>query len=217
MGLMVSSGKLLIGQGLSLWPDRVEALIQHEVGTHVLTYVNGAAQPFLQLARGFADYDELQEGLGVLAEYLAGGLNAARMRLLAARVVAVHCRDGGATFVETFRRLHQDHGFGAYTAFGITARVFEGGGFTRDMIYLRGLVERGGVPPRRRRAGAAVRRARSPPATWTSSRSSRERGVLRPIPLLPRFLELALRPGSAEGAAGRAPRPRHGHPSGGGA
>jgi len=189
MGLMVSSGKLLIGQSLSLWPDRVEALIQHEVGTHVLTYVNGAAQPFLQLARGFAHYDEMQEGLGVLAEYMAGGLNAPRMRLLAARVLAVDSVMEGATFVDTFRRLHRDHGFGAYTAFGITARVHEGGGFTRDMIYLRGLVDvveylRDGGDLEPLYVGKIAARH------LDVMQEFRERGVLRPTPLLPRFLEM---------------------------
>lgn len=189
MGLMVSSGRLLVGSELSLWPDRVEALIQHEVGTHVLTYVNGAAQPFLQLSRGFADYDELQEGLGVLAEYLVGGLNAPRMRLLAGRVLAVHaCMEGG-TFVDTFRRLHEEHGFGAYTAFGITARVFEGGGFTRDMIYLRGLV---GVVEYLRDGGPLepLYVGKIAPRHLDVMRELTERGVLRPIPLLPRFLDL---------------------------
>jgi uncharacterized protein (TIGR02421 family) len=188
MGLMVSSGKLLIGEGLALWPDRVEALIQHEVGTHVLTWVNGAAQPFLQMARGFASYDELQEGLGVLAEYLAGGLNEARMRLLAARVVAVHCVMEGASFVDTFRKLHQDHGFGPYAAFGITARVHESGGFTRDMIYLRGLIEvvehlRDGGELEPLYVGKIAARH------LDVVQEFRERGVLRPTPLLPRFLD----------------------------
>jgi uncharacterized protein (TIGR02421 family) len=188
MGLMVSSGKLLIGRELSLWPDRVEALIQHEVGTHVLTFVNGAAQPFLQLSHGFADYDELQEGLGVLAEYLVDGLNGPRMRLLAARVVAVHCLLEGGTFVDTFRRLHQDHGFGAYTAFGIVARVYEGGGFTRDMIYLRGLV---GVVEYLRDGGELepLYVGKIAARHLDVMQEFRERGVLVPTPLMPRFLE----------------------------
>jgi uncharacterized protein (TIGR02421 family) len=187
MGLMVSSGKLLVGESLSLWPDRVDALLQHEVGTHVLTYVNGAAQPFLQLSRGFADYDELQEGLGVLSEYLVGGLNSPRIRLLAARVVAVHARMEGASFVEAFRRL-RDHGFGAYTAYGIVARVYEGGGFTRDMIYLRGLVE---LIEYLRDGGALepLYVGKIAPRHLEVIAEFQERGVLRPTPLLPRFLE----------------------------
>ena len=188
VGLMVSSGRLLIGTGLGLRPARVDALLQHEVGTHVLTYVNGAAQPFRQLAHGFADYDELQEGLGVLAEYLVGGLDQGRMRLLAARVVAAHCRIEGAGFVETFRRLRQDHGFGARTAFDIVARVYQSGGFTRDIIYLRGLVGvvehiRAGLELEPMYIGKIAARH------LDLMREFRERGVLRPMPLLPRFLD----------------------------
>ncbi|NIP80379.1 MAG: DUF1704 domain-containing protein [Gemmatimonadetes bacterium] len=188
VGLMVSSGRLLIGRGLALRPRRVEALLQHEVGTHVLTYVNGAAQPFLQLAHGFADYDELQEGLGVLAEYLVGGLDAARMRLLAARVVAVECRLGGASFVETFRRLHGDHGFTPRTAFDIATRVYQSGGFTRDVIYLRGLV---GVVEHLREGGALepLYVGKIAARHVAIVRELQERGVLKPAPLVPRFLE----------------------------
>lgn len=188
VGLMVSSGKLLVGRGLALAPDRVEALLQHEVGTHVLTYVNGASQRFLQLARGFAGYDELQEGLGVLAEYLVGGLTPSRMRLLAARVIAVHCRIGGAGFVEAFRRLHDDHGLTARGAFDVATRVYQSGGFTRDIIYLRGLVElveylRDGGPLEPLYIGKIAARH------LEVVQELRERGVLGPAPLLPRFLE----------------------------
>src|SRR5690606_5144205 len=38
IGLMVSQGVLYIGENATIAEDRVEALIQHEVGTHVLTY-----------------------------------------------------------------------------------------------------------------------------------------------------------------------------------
>jgi uncharacterized protein (TIGR02421 family) len=188
VGLMVSSGRLLIGQGLSLHADRVEALLQHEVGTHILTFVNGSAQPFEQLARGFADYDELQEGLGVLAEYLVGGLTRSRLRLLAARVVTVDCLVHGAGFVEAFRRLRDDHGFSARGAFDIVTRVYAGGGFTRGLIYLRGLRQvveylRDGGPLEPLYVGKIA--ARHLPAI----QELRERDVLAPTPLLPAFLD----------------------------
>lgn len=188
VGLMVSSGKLLIGQSLALAPERVDALLQHEVGTHVLTFVNGAAQPFVQLSRGLADYDELQEGLGVLAEYLVGGLTAARLRLLAARVLAVDSRLQGAEFVETFRQLNRDHAFSPRTAFDVSVRVHQCGGFTRDMIYLRGLVRlveylRDGGELEPLYVGKIAARH------LEAMRELRERGVLRPTPLLPRFLD----------------------------
>lgn len=139
-GLMVSRGDLLIGETLRLSPSRVQALLHHEVGTHVLTYYNGLQQPLHQLATGLAGYDELQEGLAVLAEYLVGGLNAMRMRVLAGRVLAAHSVESGADFMETFRLLHNDHDFTAWSAFDIAERVHQAGGFTRDLIYLRGLL-----------------------------------------------------------------------------
>ncbi|HUF49355.1 MAG TPA: tyrosine/phenylalanine carboxypeptidase domain-containing protein [Longimicrobiales bacterium] len=140
MGLMVSRGDLLVSSRLALRPQRVEALLHHEVGTHVLTYLNGRAQPLCQLYTGLAGYDELQEGLAVFAEYLAGGLDKARMRLLAARVLAAHSVEHGADFVETFRLL-LERGFRRGTAFDVAERVQQAGGFTRDLIYLRGLLQ----------------------------------------------------------------------------
>src|SRR5690606_21379153 len=68
--LMVSRGNLLVPRELKVPAFRVEALIQHEVGTHVLTYFNGKSQPFQQFYLGLAGYDGLQEGIAVLAEYL---------------------------------------------------------------------------------------------------------------------------------------------------
>jgi uncharacterized protein (TIGR02421 family) len=140
VGLMVSRGNLLIGESLSLRPARVDALLHHEVGTHVLTYYNGRAQPLRQLCTGLAGYDELQEGLAVLAEYLTGGLDAMRLRLLAARVLAVHSVEQGADFMETFRLIRDGHDFSAGAAFDVAERVHASGGFTRDVIYLRGLL-----------------------------------------------------------------------------
>ncbi len=137
--LMVSSGNLIVGANMSFPANRVEPLIQHEVGTHVLTYWNGRAQPFKLLATGLAGHDELQEGLAVFVEYLVGGLTAGRLRTLAARVQAVGALLDGASFVETFRLLRNEYGFSERMAFMVTMRVFRGGGLTKDAVYLRGL------------------------------------------------------------------------------
>ncbi|MCL5037825.1 MAG: DUF1704 domain-containing protein [Chloroflexi bacterium] len=140
VGLMVSHGNLLIGESNNIPASRVEALIQHEIGTHVLTYYNGKAQPFQQLYSGLAGYEALQEGLAVVSEYLVGGLSPARMRLLAGRVAGVKFLTDGASFIETYRKLYNDYGFERKTAFTITVRIYRGGGLTKDAIYLRGLV-----------------------------------------------------------------------------
>ncbi|MFC1761655.1 flavohemoglobin expression-modulating QEGLA motif protein [Planctomycetota bacterium] len=138
-GLIASHGKLLINTDLSLTPSRVKSLLAHEVGTHLVTYYNGRLQPFQQLYSGLAGYEELQEGMAVLSEYLVGGLSRSRMRQLAGRVVAVRCLTESATFVETFRVLNRDYRFKRNTAYTITMRVFRGGGLTKDAVYLRGL------------------------------------------------------------------------------
>jgi uncharacterized protein (TIGR02421 family) len=139
-GLMVSQGNLLISARSKIPASRVEALIQHEVGTHILTYYNGCAQPFQQLHAGMPGYESLQEGLAVLAEYLVGGLSRPRLRLLAARVLAVRRLVEGASFIETFRELNRVYGFAQRTAYTITMRVYRGGGLTKDAVYLAGLV-----------------------------------------------------------------------------
>ena len=140
-GLLVVRGNLLVENGKRFDAARVKPLLQHEIGTHVLTYFNGRAQPFKQLYVGLSGYEELQEGLAVLAEYLVGGLNQRRLRILAARVVAAKRLTEGAAFEKVFRELNERHGFSLREAFTITMRVFRGGGLTKDACYLRGLTQ----------------------------------------------------------------------------
>lgn len=139
-GIMVSKTRLLIGDQLSMDKNRCDALIQHEISTHILTYCNGKNQPLKQMYAGFAGYDQLQEGLAVLAEFLVGGLTVNRMRLLAARVLAAETMLRGASFIETFNLLRVDHNFPPFQAFYITMRIFRGGGLTKDAVYLAGLM-----------------------------------------------------------------------------
>jgi len=187
-GLLVSQGRLLIGRRTRVPTGRVEALLQHEVGTHLLTYFNGRAQPLRQLHVGLAGYDALQEGLAVLAEYLVGGLSRQRMRLLAARVVAANQLILGATFVDTFRLLHFDHGFQQRNAYTITMRAYRGGGLTKDVVYLQGLVEvldylRGGGELEPLLVGKIA--VDHVPLV----RELQHRRILRPAPLRPSYLE----------------------------
>ncbi len=140
-GLMVSGDQLLIGGKIRVPRRRVEALLQHEVGTHLVTRYNGHHQLFQQLEVGLAGYDGLQEGLAVLAEYLVGGLSRTRMRILAARVVAARRLLDGASFVDTFRTLDRSYEFSKRTAYTIAMRIYRGGGLTKDAVYLRGLLQ----------------------------------------------------------------------------
>ena len=106
---------------------------------HLLTYVNGSKQGLAIFKRGLAGYEGVQEGLGVFAEWVVGGLTRARLRLLAARVVAVDAMtDGGELHRASSACCAASTAFPAQTAFLIAARVFRGGGFAKDAIYLRG-------------------------------------------------------------------------------
>ncbi|MDT0643968.1 DUF1704 domain-containing protein [Zunongwangia sp. F363] len=139
--MMVSHGELYIPRDYKMIKKEANALIQHEVGTHVLTYYNGSRQPLQQLSIGLADYDPLQEGLAVMAEYLVDGLTPNRLRTLAGRVIAGNAVMNGGNFQEIFRLLVKDYGFSAERSFNITSRIMQGGGFLKDIIYLKGLVK----------------------------------------------------------------------------
>ena len=187
-GLLSTGGNLLIGRETKLASRRVEALLQHEVGTHLVTYYNGQSQPMRLLKVGLAGYDGLQEGLAVLSEYLVGGLSSGRLRTLAARVVATHQMIRDNSFVETYRELTESHAFESRTAFTIVARVYRGGGLTKDAVYLRGLVE---IIDFIRRGGdlnlllVGKLAAEHIPIL----RELLSRGILRQPPLRPRYLD----------------------------
>ncbi|HMR20282.1 MAG TPA: flavohemoglobin expression-modulating QEGLA motif protein, partial [Sphingobacterium sp.] len=140
-GVMVSRGVLNISSHYEISAERAQALIQHEVGTHIATYFNGKIQPLQLFSLGVPGYEQLQEGLAVFAEYLVGGLTNERLRILAARVVAVRHMLMGNSFVDTFHLLVDQYRFQTQTAFTITMRVYRGGGLTKDALYLQGLME----------------------------------------------------------------------------
>lgn len=139
-GVMVSRGILNINKSYQISRQRAFALIQHEIGTHVVTYYNGKAQPLKLFYIGVPGYEQLQEGLAVFSEYLCGGLTNQRMRILAARVVAVNSMITGNSFVDTFFLLTDKYLFTPEAAFHITMRVYRGGGLTKDAVYLKGLL-----------------------------------------------------------------------------
>ena len=185
-GVMVSGDTLLIGPETKVQRPRAQALLHHEVGTHLVTQANGSHQPIKVLGVGLAGYDETQEGLAVLAEIACGGLTAFRLRQLASRVVTVHRMIGGASFAEAHEALVAD-GFPEGSAWTTVMRVYRSGGMTKDAIYLRGLVEL------LEHLGADG----SLDQLWLGKFSLRDlpligdledRGVLRPPRVLPRYL-----------------------------
>lgn len=137
--LMVSQGDLYIARDIRIPRARVQPLIQHEVGTHVVTRHNGRRQALKQLECGLAHYDPLQEGLAVLAEYLSGFLPPERLRILAARVIATDMALHDEDVPAIFHCLHDQHGLSTGDAFDVAVRARRGGCLTKDAVYLRGL------------------------------------------------------------------------------
>ncbi|SEN44857.1 conserved hypothetical protein [bacterium A37T11] len=139
-GIMVSRGILNISKNYQVPRNRAFSLLQHEIGTHVVTYYNGKAQPLKLFYIGVPGYEQLQEGLAVFAEYMTGGLSNDRLRILAARVLAVHHMVAGNSFANTFFMLTEHYLFKPEVAFHICMRVYRGGGLTKDAVYLKGLL-----------------------------------------------------------------------------
>jgi uncharacterized protein (TIGR02421 family) len=139
--LMVVQRTLMVGADSWIPVHRQEALVHHEVGTHLLTAETGGAQPLVLLEQGLAGFEETQEALAVVSEHLIGGLDAERVRTLAGRVVAARCVSDGAGFPEVFAVLHERWGLPERQAWTVAMRVVRGGGLTKDVIYLRGVVD----------------------------------------------------------------------------
>ena len=110
------------------------------------------------------------------------------MRQLAARVVAVRHLTDGASFVETFRSLDRDYEFNQRTAYNITMRVYRGGGLTKDAVYLRGLeailryVQKGGDLNPLLVGKMAIEHI-------PIIKELQYRNVLKPAPIVPRYLQ----------------------------
>jgi len=124
----------------------IEQLLQHEALIHTATALNGRAQPhFKILGRAHAGTTEVQEGLAVFAEIISGAMDPHRFRRLSDRVIAIQMSIDGADFKEVFD-FYQERVDDPDQAYENTRRVFRGGmisggaPFTKDMVYLNGLL-----------------------------------------------------------------------------
>ncbi|WP_371194032.1 flavohemoglobin expression-modulating QEGLA motif protein [Glaciecola sp. SC05] len=119
----------------------MKALAHHELGVHLATTLNGRQQPLRILSLGCPANTKTQEGLAILSEYMAGCLTVGRLRNLALRVMAVSSMIKEKSFKATFLLLKEEFAASDEQAFSVTARVYRGGGFTKDYVYLRGFHE----------------------------------------------------------------------------
>lgn len=125
--------------------EDIQGLIAHEIETHVLTSENGSHQPYELFRRGFAQYMDTQEGLAVynqnrfLSPHHDKRYGPAR-NILGTAFALEH------SFADTRRYLQEELGYDPDKALtkaidmkrGIT-HTAEPGGFTRGIVYFRGL------------------------------------------------------------------------------
>lgn len=136
---LVSGTTVKVNQQVSIEELEVKALAHHELGVHLLTTLNARAQPLKLLSVGMPLNTLTQEGLAILCEYLSGCLSVKRLRKLALRVIAVSSMIQERSFKRTFSQLKDEYHISDEDAFTITTRVYRGGGFTKDYVYLQGL------------------------------------------------------------------------------
>ncbi|MFC7336232.1 flavohemoglobin expression-modulating QEGLA motif protein [Haloferula chungangensis] len=124
-----------------------DQLLHHEAFVHTATQLNGKKQKNLRsLGLGAPRTTRTQEGIAVLAELITGSIDISRLRRVALRVIAVTMALEGADFIEVFR-FFLDAGQTVEESVRSTQRIFRSGDvhggivFTKDAVYLQGLIE----------------------------------------------------------------------------
>ncbi|CAM4132544.1 flavohemoglobin expression-modulating QEGLA motif protein [Pseudoalteromonas byunsanensis] len=137
---MVNSEKslLMVNKDAKFTAPELHAYAYHELGIHMLTTLIAKKLPLKIFALGLAGNTHTQEGVAIYSEYCSGSLTIGRLKTLALRVLAVHYMLEHGDFVKTFHKLVEDHGASRESAFTLTTRVYRGGGFTKDHLYLKG-------------------------------------------------------------------------------
>ncbi|MEZ4936637.1 MAG: DUF1704 domain-containing protein [Crocinitomicaceae bacterium] len=119
---------------------QINALIEHEIGVHMVTTMNSDQEELKIFSLGMPKNTMTQEGLALLSEYMSGNLTISRLRRLAHRVIVADMMCSGADFMDCFTYL-REQGVGPHDAYTVVTRIFRGGGFTKDFLYLRGFVK----------------------------------------------------------------------------
>lgn len=141
----VGGKKLMLKETALFTEEHVQALIAHEIETHVLTAENGEHQPFALFRIGCANYLDTQEGLAVYNQNrIYGPFHEKRFNpprnVLGVAFALDH------SLVETREYLEDELGYDRNKAIsgaismkrGLT-HTAESGGFTKSIVYERGL------------------------------------------------------------------------------
>ena len=142
-----SSKRIRLRKSASFSNKDIEQLINHEAFIHVATTLNGKQQKNIKiLGAKTGAITKTQEGLAVFSEFITGCIDVNRMYRISDRVIAIQMAIDGADFIDIYRFFLNRNGKTKQQAFEDARRVFRGGvltggaPFTKDMVYLDGLV-----------------------------------------------------------------------------
>jgi hypothetical protein len=131
-----TSKKLVsLGKDWKFTPASAKRRVIHEIEVHVLRGANGYLQPLKIFATGLPGYLPTEEGMAFYFEEKMGLLSQRKLRDYAARVIGVDSVCQGLDFRRAFERSKK-YGFTDNQAWGLTLRVYRGGGYVKDHIYL---------------------------------------------------------------------------------
>lgn len=140
--MVVNSEKTLyLKKGAEFTNNEIYSLVHHEIGVHMVTTMNADAQPIKLFSMGMPVNTKTQEGLAIMSEYYSNTLTVKRLKTLSLRVVGIDSMIKENDFNVTADMLMDDYGIGLEEAFNLTTRIYRGGGFTKDYLYLSGLKE----------------------------------------------------------------------------
>ena len=137
---MVNNEKalLLINKEALFTQKELHAFAYHELGIHMLTTINAKKHPLKVFSLGLTGNTHTQEGIALYSEYCSGSLTTKRLKIIALRVIAVQYMLEHGDFVKTYHSLMNEFNLDKEFAFTLTTRVYRGGGFTKDYLYLKG-------------------------------------------------------------------------------
>lgn len=141
--VMVLNSKktILIRPDARFTMTEAKALIEHEIGVHMVTTQNSSMQKLKVFNLGLPVNTLTQEGLAILSEYLSGNITLQRLKKIAFRVIITDMMCNGADFIECFNFLTRQHNVTSEDAFTLVTRIYRGGGFTKDYLYLSGFLK----------------------------------------------------------------------------
>jgi len=135
---------ILVKKGAKFQSNRLQALLVHEIGTHVFRFENAKLQPFRLLERGTAGYLRTEEGLAVWNQNQLGLDLGDKFLTPAYQIVALYVAERMG-FQDLFHYLKTTFELNDDLCWKLCLKAKRGfnnseekGSFTKDMVYFAG-------------------------------------------------------------------------------